>query len=361
MGSIPESIIAGLGTASGLLPALGISLLLSQIITNVNWPYFFAGFTLAAYLGLPVVGTAALAFSIAFLLYFGREVIEGLRTPGPDTDKAKVGVLTGSDRRNMFFRSLTALATFNFERHLAGTFTFVMAPAIRKFFKSKEEIADALRRHLLFYNVQPTLTTLVMGSTAAMEEELVANAPSPMEAEASKEAIIAYKAGIMGPLAGVGDSLIWLTLMPLSFAIGASMAVTGNAAGPIVALLIFNIVNVPLKYAGIGIGYSRGIQFVEQLRSGLIENISKAATVVGLMVMGTALVNTVNVTTPIAINLGDESMAIQPVIDAVYPKLLTMLLTLLLLYLLRKRWNPVVLLLLLLVVGVVGKVLGILA
>jgi len=350
MNQIPKSVIAGLGTASGLLPALGITLLLSQFLTNVNWPYFLIGFMLAAFLKLPVIGTAAVAGALAFLLYFAREAA----TPAASTATAapaRKGVLTKQDRFRMFLRALGAFPSFSPERHNAGTFNFVMGPLYRKLFKTKEEISAAMKRHLLFYNVQPTLTTLVMGSVAAMEEQME-----------DKEPIIAYKAGVMGPLAGIGDSLIWFTLMPLSFAIGASLAAQGNVLGPIVALALFNVVNIPLKYWGMEFGYSQGSKFIQHLRSGLVQRISQAATLMGLMVMGTAVANVVSVGTSLAIPLEPgKSMPLQPIIDQIFPKLLTMLLVLLLLYLLRKRVNPVVILLGLLVFGVVLHVVGILA
>jgi PTS system mannose-specific IID component len=349
IGNLPDWLMGGLAVAGGLLPALGITLLLSQIITNINWPYFLAGFVIGTYLGLPVIGTALLGFVIAFLLYFAADIARGAAEPAEEAPAVHEGMLTKADRRRMFFRSWTAISDGNAERHLAGTFLYVMGVPFRKFFKTKEEMAEAMKRHLVFYNVQPTLTTMVMGSVAAMEESME-----------EKEPIIAYKAGVMGPLAGVGDSLIWLTLMPLTFAIGASLAVDGNAAGPIVALLLFNVVNIPLKYYGIELGYTQGMRLMEQLRGGLMDKISKGAAVVGLMVMGTALVRTVSLTTPITIKLGDDAMPIQPAIDAIMPGLLTLLLSLLILWALRKRVNPVVILLLILVLSVFFRWVGIL-
>ena len=349
LGSLPEWLLGGLGIAGGLLPALGISLLLSQILTNVNWPYFLIGIVLAAYLKLPVVATALLGAAIAFLIYFAADIAKGAGAAKKEVDEAPKGILTKADRFRMFLRSWTAISDGNAERHLAGTFLYVMGIPFRKFFKTKEEMSAAMKRHLVFYNVQPTLTTMVMGSVAAMEESMQ-----------DKEPIVAFKAGVMGPLAGVGDSLIWLTLMPLTFAIGSSMAVAGNPAGPIVALLLFNIVNIPLKFYGIELGYTQGMRFMEQLRGGLMDKISKGAVLMGLMVMGTAVMNTVSLRTPIAINLGEDVMPVQPAIDAIMPGLLTVLVTLLILSGLRKRMNPLVIMALIFLFSIVLHALGIL-
>jgi PTS system mannose-specific IID component len=346
IGSLPAWLMGGLATAGGLLPALGITLLLSQFLTNVNWPYFLIGFILAAYLHLPVIATALIGAAIAFVLYFAKDIASGAGAAAPAAKHE--GILTKGDRFRMFLRAWTAISDGNAERHLAGTYLYVLAILFKKIFKTKEEMSAAMKRHLLFYNVQPTLTTMVMGMGAAMEEKME-----------DKEPIIAFKAGVMGPLAGVGDSLIWLTLMPLTFAIGASLAVQGNPAGPIVALVLFNIINIPLKYYGIELGYTRGMRLMEQLRGGLMDKISKGATLVGLMVMGTALVRTVSLTTPITIPLGADRMPIQPAIDAIMPSLLTLLLAMVILWALRRKINPVVILLLILVFGVAGKAVGI--
>jgi mannose/fructose/N-acetylgalactosamine-specific phosphotransferase system component IID len=127
-----------------------------------------------------------------------------------------------------------------------------------------------------------------------------------------------------------------------------------------VALLLFNVVNIPLKYYGIELGYTQGMRFMEQLRGGLMDKISKGAILMGLMVMGTALMNTVSLRTPIAINLGEDVMPIQPAIDAIMPGLLTVLVTLLVLSGLRKRMSPLVIMGLIFLFSIVLHALGIL-
>lgn len=48
----------------------------------------------------------------------------------------------------------------------------------------------------------------------------------------------------MGPLGGIGDALFWFTLVPITAGITANMAINGSIAGPILFLLIFNIVQM---------------------------------------------------------------------------------------------------------------------
>lgn len=67
---IPGFVTKGLNVASGLLPALGFAMLAQMIMNKKVAPYFFLGFTLAAYLNIPVLGMAVLAIILALLTTF---------------------------------------------------------------------------------------------------------------------------------------------------------------------------------------------------------------------------------------------------------------------------------------------------
>ena len=77
--------------------------------------------------------------------------------------------LTAADQRNMYIRSTFLLGSFNFERMQAIGFCVSMIPAIKRFYSSKEDQAEALKRHLEFFNTQPWVASPVLGVTAAME------------------------------------------------------------------------------------------------------------------------------------------------------------------------------------------------
>ncbi|VNO11398.1 PTS system mannose/fructose/N -acetylgalactosamine-specific transporter subunit IID [Streptococcus pneumoniae] len=68
----------------------------------------------------------------------------------------------------------------------------------------------------------------------------------------------------MGPLAGLGDSLFWLTLVPICFSIGASYSKDGGALGIFIALILFNIINIPVKYFGLKYGYTKGSSLIQE-------------------------------------------------------------------------------------------------
>ena len=53
----------------------------------------------------------------------------------------------------------------------------------------------------------------------------------------------------MGPLSGIGDSIMLGTLRILAVGIGASLAAQGNILGPILFLIIFNVPAFILRYS----------------------------------------------------------------------------------------------------------------
>jgi mannose/fructose/N-acetylgalactosamine-specific phosphotransferase system component IID len=346
MTSLPPWVLGGLGVASGILPALGIAMLLSQILTNVNWPYLVIGIVLAAFLKMPVVGTALIGLGVAYIMYFASEVASGAFKSKGETKK---GLLTDGDLTKMWWHCY-AFPSGNAERHLAGTMLYVLGQAtLPRLFKTKEEMAVAMKRHLMFYNVQPTLTALVIGSTAAMEEEIE-----------DKDTIVAYKAGVMGPMAGIGDSIYWFTIRPIVMAIGASLALQGSILGPIVAFVLWNVINMGTKYFWMTQGYKRGMQLMEQLRGGLIEKITKAAAVVGLMVMGTLIITFVSVKTTLAIPLKDaDPMMLQPAIDSIMPGILNVVAVLVIMRLLKNKVNPSLILLIIIAASLLFRAIHI--
>ena len=64
--AIPEFIISGLEAGAGLLPAIGFAMLMQMIMKRELIPYYFVGFLLSAYLGVPILGIAI--FGIIFVL-----------------------------------------------------------------------------------------------------------------------------------------------------------------------------------------------------------------------------------------------------------------------------------------------------
>jgi Phosphotransferase system, mannose/fructose/N-acetylgalactosamine-specific component IIC len=67
---IPANILAGLGTATRLLPAVGLSILMTMMMKNILWPFLIFGFVCSTYLGLSIlpVTLLSLAFAVFYML-----------------------------------------------------------------------------------------------------------------------------------------------------------------------------------------------------------------------------------------------------------------------------------------------------
>ncbi|BBM18403.1 PTS sorbose transporter subunit IIC [Enterococcus avium] len=66
---IPEWVTGGLKVAGGLLPAVGIGMLLKYLPTKDYFAYLLVGFVLAVYSQLPILGISLLGAAIALIVY----------------------------------------------------------------------------------------------------------------------------------------------------------------------------------------------------------------------------------------------------------------------------------------------------
>ena len=152
-------------------------------------------------------------------------------------------LLTKSDINKVFWRSFTVNASFNYERQMNQGAQYALSPILRKLYPDKKELGEALQRHAEFFNTTPMLCTFIFGIAAAMEEE------NATQEDFDPNTINSIKAGLMGPLAGIGDSVFWGTLRPLAGGIACSLALTGNLFAPFLFLLLFNIPNVLVRFS----------------------------------------------------------------------------------------------------------------
>lgn len=242
--------------------------------------------------------------------------------------------ITKKELRQGFWRSFTTSHAWHYERQQHMSFAYMMIPIINKLYDNREERIEAYHRHLEFYNSQTTMQSIIFGVTAAMEEENVHND------EFDTSSISAMKVAMMGPLAGIGDSLLSGTLRIIATGIVAGMSMAGSILGPILFLLIYNIPNISLRYLGVKHGYGIGTNLVKKISdTNVMNKLTLGMAIVGLMVIGSMIASTVSVTTPIAFNVNNNPFSLQETLDSIFPKLLPVLVTYLLYTLNKKRIN----------------------
>lgn len=65
--AMPAFIITGLTVSSKIIPAVGIAMLLTNLLKGQMWVFLLLGFTLAAYVKLPLLAITFIAIAFAFL------------------------------------------------------------------------------------------------------------------------------------------------------------------------------------------------------------------------------------------------------------------------------------------------------
>jgi PTS system mannose-specific IID component len=324
---LPERLLAALAVVGEMLPAVGIGLLLRSMGKLRLAPYFIVGFVLASYLGLPIQVIALLGAAGAGLV-MGAARREGAATrplPGEGEEpgqKVQVPrrVLLGSWWRWLLFIH----ASYNYERLQGLGFAHAMKPVIEHLYVTAEARAAALCRHLVFFNSEPQFGALVPGAVIALEEERAAGADLP------DETINGVKSGLMGPLAGVGDSLIQGLVTPLLLSLGIGLAQQGTLAGPVLYVLLISPIVIGSSYAFWGLGYRWGRAAVSRLlTSGWVQALTEAAAVVGMTVLGALVATVVRLSTPASLAVGQAVVSWQrDVLDVIMLNALPLALTL---------------------------------
>jgi PTS system mannose-specific IID component len=349
-------VMGGLYTASGALAALGIALNLRFLFRGSLPAYFFIGFLVMALgggtinlLSLAIIGACIALLHVMFTSK-GEEGLSLFASGGQVGEKYKL--LTKNDVFQSWLRWLFfSHANYNWERMQGTGFAHSMTPIIKKLYKTKEDISAALKRHLVFFNTQPDIGGVVHGITIAMEEERA------LGADISDDAINSVKTGLMGPMAGIGDTIQQGIVIPIALAIGMSMALQGNFLGPIVFLIL-----VAAFVWGVGWwiwqqGYLQGRNAVTNiLKSGALNRVITAAQVLGNFVLGALTVSFVSLSTKVKFTIGGTTFELQKVLDGLMPKMLPLLLVLLIWWLLeKKKVSPTKIMIGIIVIAVLGS------
>jgi len=259
----------------------------------------------------------------------------------------------GPITRNDIFASwlrwlLFSHANYNWERYQGTGFAHAMAPIIKKLYKSSEDIKAALKRHLVFFNTEPDTGGVIHGMVIALEEQRAMG-----NTDIDDETITSVKSGLMGPFAGLGDTLkqgIWFPVFQ-SIGISIALAGAGSVLGPLVFLIASSVYTFAFGWWVYYQGYVQGQALVTNLlRTGLLDDVRTAAGVLGAVVLGALGAQFVSVSTGInwTVVTGSGADAVtrtfslqQQLFDALYPKLLPLAALLFIIWLLRRGVAPV--------------------
>jgi mannose/fructose/N-acetylgalactosamine-specific phosphotransferase system component IID len=265
--------------------------------------------------------------------------------------------LERSDLRAAFWRYFWSFQiSWNYERMQALGFAYAMEPVLRRLFPKSEDYEAALKRHLVFFNTNPVIgAPLIIGSAIAMEE---AGAPASAEG---------VKVALMGPLAGVGDTIVWALYNSIIFTIGASMALSQNILGPIFVIVMVAVPYTLVRWWQFFWAYEQGKALATSLGSGALERVTEGATILGLIVIGGFIPSIVHLVTvadyrqdvTVAGKTVTQTVAVQQQLDTILPFMLPIVLTGFVYWLLKRyNLNPLWAIAIVFVFGILGGWLG---
>ncbi|WP_159639697.1 PTS system mannose/fructose/sorbose family transporter subunit IID [Erysipelothrix anatis] len=264
--------------------------------------------------------------------------------------------LTKKDYFKTTLRSYYLQNGFNYSNYQGLGYALVLYPGLRKIHKGDADFAEALKANTEFYNTNPQLLPFITSLHLVMADE------GRPESE-----IRGIKMALMGPLAGIGDSLSQFAIAPLFSTIFASLAMEGVSIAPVLFLITINAVLFSIRYFMGYYGHKVGTSIIDKL-SEKMEVISNAANIIGVTVIAGLAATFVKMNVKISFAAGEvieggkqSTVNIQALLDKVAPALLPMLYTGLMYYLIKKKgWNTYKLVILTVVIGVVLSFFGIL-
>lgn len=244
----------------------------------------------------------------------------------------------------------------SYERLQALVFCASMSPALKKLYPEKEAYIGALKRHLVFYNTDSIPGGVILGIILGMEEQK-ANGE-----EITEDAITSLKTGLMGPVAAVGDSIIWAAFMPILIALFLPWANSGNPIGGILPLIIYPLSTYLLMRYLTHKGYQVGRESVLRiLRNGSMTAVIFIANVIGLMMMGALSASFVTIVTPFTMSVSGSEFIFQDFLNMVLPGILPLAAVFsIYMYMAKKGPNFNRILFVIVVVSVLGSISGIL-
>ena len=247
----------------------------------------------------------------------------------------------------MFFN----LSVQNFER-MEGPAIVKMLADVREeiYLNDKEAQKEMLERHTIFFNTEPNLGSIVPGIVLGMEYEMAQGG------DVQPEFINSIKTALMGPFAGIGDSLLPGTLCPILLSIALGMCENGEIIGPIFYIISFLAIMLPLTWFLFSYGVKTGANAAELVLSGGIKDkVTKAAETVGLIVIGAVTASYTHVNIGLVYTSGDLSIDIAAILDSLMPGLSVLLMSFLAYVLMVKRkWSINKMMAFFLIVAVLG-------
>ena len=265
--------------------------------------------------------------------------------------------LTKKDvQKAALFWHATSHMTYNYQRLQAGSMTAMMGPLFEKLYPNNpEKIKEGCERQMLYFNTEPRWGAIIPGMTVALEE---AYAMDP-EGGVDGSLITEIKTALMGPLAGIGDT-VWAGLMkPIILSITLAWAMQGYVLGAWAYWLITFGLDLGITYYMFMRGYKLGTDSVDRfLEGGFVKTVTTAIGIVGMFCLGAMIVTYVGVSAVLQIEMTTTTLDFASIMNKIIPSFLPLVFTLLAYWMQVKGKKVTTVLLVLFAIGFIGGAIG---
>lgn len=247
------------------------------------------------------------------------------------------------------------LCSMSYEKLQGHNWAYTMIPLGEKYYKDNpKEFRNLLKRHSVFYNTEPQTGAIVNGIVTSLEEE------KALGKDVSEEIITNVKTTLMGPIAGIGDSIIQGIIVPILLSIAMGLAAGGSPIGPVFYMIAYGILGPTISYFCFSSGYKLGLNAVDKLVGDNSKRLRDAFNLLGVMVVGGLAATYIAFTTTVVIPYGDKSQNLQKILDSNFPKLLPLSIVLLSWWLISsKKMKATKVILILTAIVTAGVLIGI--
>ncbi|HSN16047.1 MAG TPA: PTS system mannose/fructose/sorbose family transporter subunit IID [Anaeromyxobacteraceae bacterium] len=181
----------------------------------------------------------------------------------------------------VFWRCLFLQAAWNRRGMQNLGFAYAIDPALRRLYADPAKRAEALGRHLLFFNCHPYMAAAILGGAIHHEERVAAG-------EEPGTGPLQFKQTLQGPLAAVGDGFFWTALRPFFGLLAAAGALVVGWPAVVAALLAYNVVHFALRIRLFRAGYARGDGLVGEIARLELPVVAARLRAVGAVLAGVA-------------------------------------------------------------------------
>lgn len=211
----------------------------------------------------------------------------------------------------------------SFDKYIAPSLLWALIPILKKLYKDKQDLSEAFQRHLLFFNTQISwgggvITGIVASLESARAQEVYMKAPISID----DDLIYNTKSGLMGALAGIGDSIDSGTIQYIFIAIALPWAQDGNAIGAIFPFVCFSLYQLLIGYYFAQLGFKLGRTAASEMVGTKMQGIIDGLSILGLFMMGILAANYVKVSSSLAFTLSGKEFVIQDILNNVMPGIL---------------------------------------